>query len=174
MLCHGYFKINHEVWLDTGGESLDLEKFAVSDGMAESVLLGLCENAMVKSMEKTMNITDELQTKGRLALSRDEVLRWFADIFSLRLQLNSTFNTSDVYWDDAHIERINVAVQVALDVKERRQELNVSLDYITEVAELVRITLEERHSHRLEWGIIMLIVLEVLFEFIHLSERYML
>eukprot|EP00041_Stephanoeca_diplocostata_P025925 m.690920 g.690920 ORF g.690920 m.690920 type:complete len:94 (-) comp22852_c0_seq33:1854-2135(-) len=41
-----------------------------------------------------------------------------------------------------------------------------------DLVELVRMTLEERHSHRLEWGIIWLIVIEVLFELLHYVKEF--
>ena len=45
------------------------------------------------------------------------------------------------------------------------QVLNEKMDYAQEIASVLRETLSERHSLRLEWGIIVLIAIEVVFEF---------
>ena len=53
----------------------------------------------------------------------------------------------------------------ALDVGVRIKVLNEKMDYAQEIASVLRETLNERHSLRLEWGIIVLIAIEVVFEF---------
>ncbi len=49
----------------------------------------------------------------------------------------------------------------ALDVGVRIKVLNGKLDYATEIAEVLRGQLSERHGVRLEWIIIVLIAVEV-------------
>ena len=51
-----------------------------------------------------------------------------------------------------------------MDVGVRIRVLNEKLGYASEIAEVLRETLRERHDVRLEWIIILLIAVEVAFE----------
>jgi uncharacterized Rmd1/YagE family protein len=54
----------------------------------------------------------------------------------------------------------------------RIKVLNEKMDYAQEIASVLRETLSERHSLRLEWGIIVLIFIEVVFEFTQRWKEY--
>lgn len=49
--------------------------------------------------------------------------------------------------------------------------MNVKLSHCVELMELLKSHLNERHSARLEWIIIILIMVEVGFELLHFIER---
>lgn len=51
------------------------------------------------------------------------------------------------------------------------QVMNVKLSHCVELMELLKSHLNERHSSRLEWIIIILIMVEVGFELLHFLER---
>lgn len=50
--------------------------------------------------------------------------------------------------------------------------MNEKLNHCVELAELISSNLNDTHHVRLEWMIIWLIMIEVLFECIHLFDRY--
>lgn len=52
------------------------------------------------------------------------------------------------------------------------QVMNEKLNHCIELADLVSSKLNDVHHVRLEWMIIVLIMVEVLFEFIHYAERW--
>eukprot|EP00040_Diaphanoeca_grandis_P028323 m.163824 g.163824 ORF g.163824 m.163824 type:complete len:412 (-) comp31306_c0_seq1:62-1297(-) len=147
------------------------EKFAVSDAIAESVRLAIWEEDVSKAMDRSLKLAQELRASGKLRLSSDRVLQWFAEIFSMRLALAKNLNQRDLYWDQPELERLNSETREHFELEQRHTEMNTHLDHITEVAEIVRITLSERHSHNLEWGIIWLIIIEVGFEVFHYHEQ---
>lgn len=53
------------------------------------------------------------------------------------------------------------------------QVMNEKLNHCVELADLITSNLNDAHHIRLEWMIIILIMVEVVFEFIHYFERYM-
>ena len=54
-----------------------------------------------------------------------------------------------------------------LDIRQRGHVFNKKLDYANELVAVLRSHLSEQHGLKLEWGIIALIAVEVLFETLH-------
>lgn len=52
------------------------------------------------------------------------------------------------------------------------QVMNEKLNHCVELAELVSFNLNDAHHIRLEWMIIILIMVEVLFEFLHYADKF--
>lgn len=85
----------------------------------------------------------------------------------MNLYSELTDSLPDLFWDSKHelgLEGYYDHVGKALDVGVRIEVLNDKLDYAQEIASMLRETLSERHSLRLEWMIIILITIEVMFE----------
>jgi uncharacterized Rmd1/YagE family protein len=116
---------------------------------------------------------------SRLPFSRPFILRKTGELLSIRAQLNLygelTDSLPDLFWDSRHelgLEGYYDLVGKALDVGVRIKVLNEKMDYAQEIASVLRETLSERHSLRLEWGIIILIAIEVVFEFSSRWKEY--
>ncbi|KAF2664220.1 hypothetical protein BT63DRAFT_460522 [Microthyrium microscopicum] len=170
-----------------------LAKIAFSSGLARSTKLAVLERLTDAYFESTRSIP-LLMSKGtplpinkprvlrkvcellgfgsRLPFSRPFILRKTGELLSIRAQLNLyselTDSLPDLFWDSRHelgLENYYDLVGRALDVGVRIKVLNEKIDYAQEIASVLRETLSERHSLRLEWGIIILIFIEVVFEF---------
>jgi uncharacterized Rmd1/YagE family protein len=93
----------------------------------------------------------------------------------LNLYSELTDSLPDLFWDSKHelgLEGYYDHVGKALDVGVRIKVLNDKLDYAQEIASVLRETLSERHNLRLEWGIILLIAIEVVFELLRVGREW--
>jgi required for meiotic nuclear division protein 1 len=170
-----------------------LAKIAFSSGLARSTKLAVLERLTDAYFESTRSIplimsrgsplplqrpiflrrTFEMLGFGsRLPFSRSFILRKTGELLNIRAQLNLyselTDSLPDLFWDSRHelgLEGYYDLVGRALDVGIRIKVLNEKMDYAQEIASVLRETLSERHNLRLEWGIIILIFIEVVFEF---------
>ncbi|EFX00802.1 duf155 domain containing protein [Grosmannia clavigera kw1407] len=104
-------------------------------------------------------------------LSQDFILQKTGELLSLRAQLNHyrelTDALPDIFWDaraELGLEGYYEQVGRALDVGVRIKTLNQKMDYAQEIATVLREISSERHGARLEWIIIVLITVEVVFE----------
>jgi uncharacterized Rmd1/YagE family protein len=169
-----------------------LAKIAFSSGLARSTKLAVLERLTEAYFSSTRTIPTILsqgtplpitrpaflrracETMGlgsRLPFSRPFMLRKTGELLSIRAQLNLyselTDSLPDLFWDSKHelgLEDYYSHVGKALDVGVRIKVLNDKLDYAQEIASVLRETLIERHNLRLEWIIIILIAIEVVFE----------
>jgi uncharacterized Rmd1/YagE family protein len=178
----------------TGTSEADriLAKIAFSSGLARSTKLAVLERLTDAYFASTRSIPlilskgtplpfnrppplrrmcELLGFGSRLPFSRPFILRKTGELLSIRAQLNLwselTDSLPDLFWDSRHdlqLENYYDKVGRALDVNVRIKVLNEKMDYAQEIASVLRETLSERHSLRLEWGIIVLIAIEVLFE----------
>jgi len=177
-----------------------LAKIAFSSGLARSTKLAVLERltdayfASTRSIPTIMSrgtplpfnrpwflrrIGEMLGLDSRLPFSRSFILRKTGELLSIRAQLNLyselTDSLPDLFWDSKHelgLEGYYDHVGKALDVGVRIQVLNEKMDYAQEIASVLRETLSERHNLRLEWGIIVLIAIEVVFELIRQIREY--
>ena len=98
------------------------------------------------------------------------MLQKTGQLLELRAQLNHyselTDSLPDIFWDSKYelgLETYYDQVGKALDVGIRIKTLNEKMDYAQEIATILRETLSERHMVFLEWIIILLILVEVVF-----------
>ena len=109
-----------------------------------------------------------LSTGGHLPFTRSFTLQKTGQLLSIRAQLNLyselTDSLPDLFWDTRHelgLEGYYDQVARALDTNIRIKTLNDKINYAQEIASILRQHLTEQHGVRLEWIIILLIMVEV-------------
>jgi len=148
-----------------------LAKIAFSSGLARSTKLAVLESSLSKYMESTRSIPAML-SRGETPFTRSFILQKTGQLLSIRAQLNLyselTDSLPDIFWDSRHelgLESYFTQVGRALDIHTRIKTLNERMDYASEIASVLREQLSGQHGTRLEWIIIVLITVEVVFGF---------
>ncbi len=146
-----------------------LAKIAFSSGLARSTKLAVLESSLSKYMESTRSIPSML-SRGSTPFTRSFILQKTGQLLSIRAQLNLyselTDALPDIFWDSRHalgLESYFTQVGRALDINVRIKTLNERMDYASEIAGVLREQLSGQHGTRLEWIIIVLITVEVVF-----------
>lgn len=147
-----------------------LAKIAYSSALARSTKLAVLENALAHYFQTTRQIPTTLSAGSPLRFTRQFILRKTGELLSIRAQLNLyselTDSLPDLFWDSPHnlgLESYYESLGKALDVGVRIKVLNEKMDYASEIAAVLRERLSEKHSTGLEWLIIGLISIEVVF-----------
>ncbi|KAI0475315.1 sporulation protein RMD1 [Xylariaceae sp. FL0804] len=155
----------------TETQTLDttLAKIAFSSGLARSPKLAVLEATLEGYLQRSEDQVHKLTENWANKLSRTTVLTMTRELLSLRSQLNHysdvTEELPDMFWDsESVLEEYYNQIGAALAVRRRIEALNKRIDYAHEHVSVLRETLSERHSSRLEWIIIWLIAIEVCFE----------
>ena len=159
------------------GRDVILAKIAFSSGLARSTKLAVLESRLETYLEGTKTIPEKLMSGNLGSFSRPFIYLKMGQLLDLRRQLNLssdiTDSLPDVFWDveaDLGLESYYDRMSAALDVRQRIASLNEKMDYAHEIASILREELSlireqqsEKHSTRLEWIIIILITVEVMF-----------
>ncbi|KAL4705846.1 hypothetical protein ACJJTC_019281 [Scirpophaga incertulas] len=151
-----------------------LEKFTFSHAMAQSARLGAWEARLEALAAAARAHCRCMQHHGAAHLDKKEVVRKLGELFSLRHQLNvesDLLDTPDFYWEQEELERIYSSTVAYFTIPRRTRVLNERLSHCVELLELVSQWAADRHHVRLEWMIIILIMVEVAFELLHFFER---
>uniref|UniRef100_A0A8C7I978 Required for meiotic nuclear division 1 homolog n=1 Tax=Oncorhynchus kisutch TaxID=8019 RepID=A0A8C7I978_ONCKI len=162
-LQRGNFLLNSEIDPD---EAV-LDKFAFSNALSLSVKLAIWEVALDDFVESIQSIPEMLKSGNKIKLSRAEVMQKIGELFSLRHCINLSSDlliTPDFYWDRENLEMLYDKTCQFLNINRRVKVVNEKLQHCTELTDLMRNHLSEKHSLRLEWMIVILITIEVLFE----------
>lgn len=153
-----------------------LDMAAFSSGLARSTKLAALENGMETFIGTIKELSDKLATGRHLGVHGKDVLKTTGRLLQIRGQLNlysELIETPDLYWSEPELERLYSLLSKKLDISQRIAILNKKLDYASELVGILQTHLSEEQSTRLEWMIIILITVEVCFEIIHFSEKWM-
>jgi required for meiotic nuclear division protein 1 len=155
---------SHEGRLD-----VTMAKIAFSMGLARSTKLAVLENKLNEFLETARPVARTLAGGSELPQDHKTVLKYLGEILGLRSQLNHyselTDDLPDIFWDkESKIENYYNNISRILDVNPRIRQLNARIDYAYETVSVMREMSSEKRGHRLEWIIIVLIAVEVLFE----------
>lgn len=169
--------VGGDIFLSKEGnhETKALEKYAFSNAMALSVKLAIWESALDQFVDSLKDIPEDLQHGLKPNMSRKQVLQKLGELLSLRHQINlysDLLMTPDFYWDREDLELLYNKTCNYLDVGRRTKVTNEKLNLCSEMVEILRNDLNEQHSLRLEWAIIALIAVEVIFEIGHWVEKF--
>ncbi|XP_054470196.1 required for meiotic nuclear division protein 1 homolog [Anoplopoma fimbria] len=144
-----------------------LEKFAFSNALCLSVKLAIWEVSLDSFVESIQTIPETLKSGKRVKLSSAEVMKKIGELFSLRHCINLRSDlliTPDFYWDRENLEKLYDKTCQFLSINRRVNVVNEKLEHCSQLTDLMRSHLSEKHSLRLEWMIIILIAIEVMFE----------
>lgn len=150
---------------------LDMAAFAI--GLSRSTRLSILENALENHIQLTRKNSISLSKGHSISTNEHDVLKLTGSLFLLRGKLNlysELIETPDVYWTEPTLEKIYESISRAMDVPSRISILNRKLDYATDEQRALLAVLNEKKSTRLEWIIIILIMVEVVFESFHFYE----
>ncbi|XP_056333637.1 required for meiotic nuclear division protein 1 homolog isoform X1 [Danio aesculapii] len=166
----GHSKLRHGIFLfseELDYEQVILEKFAFSNALSLSVKLAIWEVSLDSFVESIQSIPEMLKSGQRVKLSRADVMQKIGELFSLRHCINLSSDlliTPDFYWDREDLELLYDKTCQFLNINRRVKVVNEKLQHCTELTDLMRNHLSEKHSLRLEWMIVVLITIEVMFE----------
>lgn len=102
----------------------------------------------------------------KIQLSRHDVFRKTGNLFALRHHINldsDLLDTPDFYWDRHELEKLFSSTYHHLSISRRTRIMNEKLNHCIELMELLSSHLNDIHHVRLEWMIIILILVEVCF-----------
>lgn len=148
-----------------------LEKLAHSYALAQSVRLGGFELVVERSIADTRSIPETLAETGEVKLEARELSRQMGELLMLRCDVNlhtDILDTPDIFWDEERFEKIYVACRTYLDIDKRVDILNQRLVVLKDLYDLLQNSLNVKHGTKLEWIVIILILVEVVLEIIQL------
>ena len=141
-----------------------LSKLAISYGLAQSVKLTTFEETIQKTIDRTRSLPEDLANKGKIRMSRKGISRKMGELFTERNFINlhsEILDTPEFFWNYPELEPFYRRTAHYLDVSKRVEVLNRRLTVVHELFEILSNELNHQHTSRLEWTIIILIVIEV-------------
>lgn len=144
-----------------------LDQFAVSHAIALSVKLGIWESNLDDYIDSISWVTGNMKRGKSLNLTRDQVFRKTGEIYELKHRINLSsdlLDLPDVYWDRHDQEVLFTTLTSFLNIRKRTSVINEKLNNCCELMNLLANHMNDKHHLRLEWMIIVLILVEVLFE----------
>ncbi|XP_014476170.1 PREDICTED: required for meiotic nuclear division protein 1 homolog isoform X2 [Dinoponera quadriceps] len=157
-------------------EAGNLDKYTFSNAMAQSVKLGIWEVSLNRYIDSIEFVTEDLKAGRKLRMTQEEVLRKQGELFNLRHRINLSsdlLDTPDFYWERDDLESLYQQIYGYFSIAKRTRVMNERLNHCVELVSILSSHLSDRHHIRLEWMIIILIMVEVAFEVLHYAERYL-
>lgn len=137
--------------------------------LSQSVALDHFEKLSDQIMKETREHTNYLEHHGRLDLGGKKLKRYIARVLNINNQISENlyiFDSPEVVWEDEALDRLDRNLKQIFDLKERYRTIKEQGYIIKENLSLFKDIMDHRESSRLEWIIILLILVEVLDLFI--------
>lgn len=137
----------------------------VAEALAVSVALAYDERRIAEAFDRIEPVASSLKRKKLLRGSRAGLLSQIGEALLIQQRLAGRIEMADrpdVLWDHPELERLWIKLADDYDLAPRARAIGQKLEVIRETADTMRDLLTTRTSHRLEWYIIILILVEVL------------
>jgi uncharacterized Rmd1/YagE family protein len=170
--------IEEEDLLIIGGEEPDLIKLSFSHALSQSVKLSVFEASVLNTIRQTHFLTEELASTGSIGLSRHKLAQQIGALFVERHSINlhsDILDTPEFFWRRPKFEPFYTMAALFMDIQTRLQILNRRSNVVYELYRVLSDELQHSHSSRLEWVVILLITVEVIFTMLreaHLIKEF--
>ena len=134
--------------------------------LAQSTALEYFEARVDEMMKLTGVIAQTLKNKGRLLGSSKSIKKSIGQCIMAKQQLVASLyllDKPDETWDDQILDKLYREAVEMFEIKDRYKTLDYKLRMIQENLELIANLLQYRHANYLEWAIIYLIAIEIVF-----------
>ncbi|MFO1145415.1 MAG: RMD1 family protein [Rhodospirillales bacterium] len=144
----------------------------VADVLAKSVSLAWDENRVARVFDRIEPVAEALRRdRGGRAIAR-QLLDHISDVLITQHRMVGRVEVTEkpeLLWDRPQLERLYLRLQEEYELPERDRALTRKLDLIAQTASTALGLLQARRSHRVEWYIVLLIVVEI---FLTLYEMF--
>ena len=141
-----------------------IEKFAISLAFAQSTKLTVDEQNVDKVIVESRAYPEELSNTGAIPLTQRAVAKKIGELFIVRYKIfldSQMLATPEFFWESDEYEPVYIKARKYLDIDKRMNVLQQRLDVVRELLDMLANALENEHANRLEWIIVVLIVVEV-------------
>jgi uncharacterized Rmd1/YagE family protein len=157
-------KVSKDIIALVKGDDTLYQMLAVSHGLSQSMKLSYFEDRILKRINETKHLPEELATQGRIPMSRRQISRQIGALFLDRSSVNihsDILDTPMFFWDHPEYDELYLMTIKDQDLHSRTAVLNTRLDIIRDLFQVLNDQINLRHSVFLEWIIIILISMEV-------------
>ena len=145
---------------------LSIERLQLVAGvLAKSVVLAYYEKTVGTTFDQVEPLAEQLKQKGRGGTNNKVLLQRIGEILSIQSKMVGRVEVSDkpeLLWENPMLERLYQRLEDEYEIKERHIALERKLQLITRATETILDLLQNNRSLRVEWYIVILIVIEIL------------
>ena len=137
----------------------------VAEVLAKSVVLAHHERQVAQVFDAIEPLAVGLRHAGRVGSQARELLRQIGDVLMVEHKMVGRVEVAekpDLLWDHPSLERLYARLVGDYELMERHRALDQKLELIARTAETVLDLLQHRRSLRVEWYIVVLILIEIL------------
>lgn len=144
----------------------DIEKIRlIMLNVSQSVALDYYAGITEQLLEDTRHHTSYLETKGKLDIGGKKLKKYIGKVLNVKNKISENlyiFDSPDAVWDDEKLNKLNIELKKKFDLKDRYQTISQQLNIVKENLDLFKDIMFHKESSKLEWIIIILIVIEVI------------
>jgi uncharacterized Rmd1/YagE family protein len=132
--------------------------------IGQSVALDHYEDLTLAIFKDSQIITDDLEKTGSFKYSKKELLKFIGKTINIKNSIIDNlyiFDAPEETWENEQLEKIDKGLKKTFDLKMRYQDIDYKLKIVQDNLRLFTDLLQNRESTRLEWVIIILILIEV-------------
>ncbi|MCA0132549.1 RMD1 family protein [Winogradskyella alexanderae] len=136
---------------------------------SQSVALNRYAELTENLLQETNTHTNYLERKGKLDISGHKLKRFIGKTLNIKNRISENlyiFDSPEITWEDEKLNRLNSELKKTFDLKDRYHYIHDRIEIIKENLELFKDIMDHSESSRLEWIIIILILVEVVDMFI--------
>lgn len=137
----------------------------VADILAKSVVLAYYEASIANVFDRIEPLAASLQRGGRGGYQGKELLRHIGGTLLTQHKMVGRVEVGEkpeILWDRPELERLYLRLEDEYELRERHLALERKLELVSRTAETLLDLLQHSRSLRVEWYIVILIVVEIL------------
>jgi uncharacterized Rmd1/YagE family protein len=147
-------------------EDLAIERFQViADILSKSALLSLYEKQVSSEFDNVERLATELQSTGRIPGKGPEFLKKIGTLLLVEQRMVGRAEITEkpeILWDNPGLEGLFARLEDEFELRERHTAIERKLGLISQTSHTLLELLSSRHTLRVEWYIVILIVFEIL------------
>lgn len=164
-----------KVVIQKGTQQVTFDEVILPDFDQEAIRLVLLNTSQSVALDKYLEITDSLleetngyikslELTGKLNISGRKLKRFIGKVLNIKNQISENlyiFDAPDITWENESLNQLHLALKQTFDLKDRYRYIYERTAIIKDDLELFKDIMDHRESSKLEWIIILLILVEV-------------
>lgn len=140
----------------------------VADVLAKSVVLGYYESTIAASFDRIEPLAADMHRFGRVGRRAHDLIRHIGQTLAIQGKMVGRVEIGEkpeLLWEMPELERLYLRLEDEYELRERHKALERKLDLISHTAETLLNLLTNKRTLRVEWYIVILIVIEIILMF---------